>query len=81
MKLLDQHGVGDALEGGVDSPPGPQLQLWNEGRQHVADQAFREVLVEDAYRRELLLFVPHIPGVLGRVKKEKRGYRWVGESR
>ena len=47
----------------------------------VAAAAGRARLVEDAYRRRLLLFVPHILGVLGRVKKEKTSYGWVGERR
>jgi glyoxylase-like metal-dependent hydrolase (beta-lactamase superfamily II) len=47
----------------------------------VAAATGRARLVEDAYRRRLLLFVPHIPGVLGRIKKEKTGYSWVGERR
>jgi glyoxylase-like metal-dependent hydrolase (beta-lactamase superfamily II) len=46
----------------------------------VAAAAGRKRLVEDASRRRLLLFVPHIPGVLGRVKKKKEGYGWVGEG-
>jgi glyoxylase-like metal-dependent hydrolase (beta-lactamase superfamily II) len=45
----------------------------------VAAAASRGRLVEEAYRRKPLLFVPHIPGVLGRVKKGKMGYSWVGK--
>ncbi len=44
----------------------------------VAAAAGRRRLIEDAYRRRLLLFVPHIPGVLGAVKRAGPGYRWVG---
>ena len=47
----------------------------------VAAAAGRGRLVEDAYRRRLLLSVPHIPGVLGVVKKEKTGYSWIEERR
>jgi glyoxylase-like metal-dependent hydrolase (beta-lactamase superfamily II) len=39
----------------------------------------RKRLVEDAYRRRPVLFIPHVLGVLGRVKKKKEGYRWIGE--
>jgi len=42
-----------------------------------AAAATRARLVEDSYRRNLLLFVPHIPGVLGRVKRSQAGYKWV----
>jgi glyoxylase-like metal-dependent hydrolase (beta-lactamase superfamily II) len=45
----------------------------------VAAAASRGRLVEEAYRRKPLLFVPHIPGVLGRVKKGKMSYSWVGK--
>ena len=44
---------------------------------HVAAEASRRMLIEDAHRRHLLLFVPHIPGVLGRVTRGRSGYRWV----
>ncbi len=37
----------------------------------------RRRLVEDAYRRRLILFVPHIESVLGMVEKGKTGYRWA----
>jgi len=46
-----------------------------------AAAASRARLVEDAYRRNMLLFVPHIPGVLGRVERSKAGYRWVDALR
>jgi glyoxylase-like metal-dependent hydrolase (beta-lactamase superfamily II) len=39
--------------------------------------ASRTWLVEEAHRRNTLLFVPHIPGVLGRVEHSQAGYRWV----
>jgi glyoxylase-like metal-dependent hydrolase (beta-lactamase superfamily II) len=42
-----------------------------------AASASRTRLVEDAHRRDALLFVPHIPGVLGRVTHSQAGYRWV----
>jgi len=45
----------------------------------VASEASRRRLIEDAYGRNLLLFVPHIPSVLGRVKRDNAGYRWVDE--
>lgn len=46
-----------------------------------AAAASRARLIEDAYRRNALLFVPHIPGVLGRVERSKAGYRWVDAPR
>ncbi len=39
--------------------------------------ASRTRLVEESHRRDALLFVPHIPGVLGRVEHSQAGYRWV----
>ncbi len=42
-----------------------------------AAAASRTRLVEEAHRRNMLLFVPHIPGVLGRVERSQAGYRWV----
>ncbi|MFH2110539.1 MAG: MBL fold metallo-hydrolase [Candidatus Bathyarchaeota archaeon] len=42
-----------------------------------AATASRTRLVEESSRRGMLLFVPHIPGVLGRVKPSQAGYRWV----
>ena len=45
-----------------------------------AAAASRMRLVEESHRRGLLLFVPHIPGVLGRVEHSQDGYRWVDES-
>ena len=42
-----------------------------------AAAASRKKLVEEAHRRSTLLFVPHIPGVLGRVERSQAGYRWV----
>ncbi len=43
--------------------------------------ASRKRLVEEAYRRDTILFVPHIPGVLGRVERVQEVYRWVAEPR
>ncbi|HEX9915380.1 MAG TPA: MBL fold metallo-hydrolase [Candidatus Bathyarchaeia archaeon] len=42
-----------------------------------AATASRTRLVEESSRRNMLLFVPHIPGVLGRVEHSQAGYRWV----
>ena len=42
-----------------------------------AATASRTRLVEESHRRNTLLFVPHIPGVLGRVEHSQAGYRWV----
>jgi glyoxylase-like metal-dependent hydrolase (beta-lactamase superfamily II) len=42
-----------------------------------AAAASRARLVEEAHRRDMLLFVPHILGVLGRVERSQTGYRWV----
>jgi len=42
-----------------------------------AATASRTRLVEESHRRNMLLFVPHIPGVLGRVERSQAGYRWV----
>ena len=42
-----------------------------------AATASRTRLVEESHRRNMLLFVPHIPGVLGRVEHSQAGYRWV----
>jgi len=42
-----------------------------------AAAASRTRLVEESHRRGILLFVPHIPGVLGRVEHSQAGYRWV----
>ncbi len=39
--------------------------------------ASRTMLVEDAHRRGLTLFVPHIPGVLGKIGRGKLGYSWI----
>ena len=47
---------------------------------HIAAAASRKKLVEEAHRRNMLLFVPHIPGVLGQVKRFKAGYMWVNAS-
>ena len=44
---------------------------------HVSAAASRLRLVEESHRRSLLLFVPHMPSVLGRVKHSQAGYRWV----
>lgn len=43
--------------------------------------ASRARLVEESSRRNMLLFVPHIPGVLGRVEHSRAGYRWVDAPR
>jgi glyoxylase-like metal-dependent hydrolase (beta-lactamase superfamily II) len=42
-----------------------------------AASASRKRLVEESHRRDMLLFVPHLPGVLGRVEYSQAGYRWV----
>lgn len=42
-----------------------------------AAAASRRRLVEESHRRNMLLFVPHISGVLGRAKHSQVGYRWV----
>jgi glyoxylase-like metal-dependent hydrolase (beta-lactamase superfamily II) len=42
-----------------------------------AAAASRTRLVEESHRRNMLLFVPHIPSVLGRVERSQAGYRWV----
>jgi len=42
-----------------------------------AATASRTRLVEESHRRDMLLFVPHIPGVLGRVEHSQVGYRWA----
>lgn len=46
-----------------------------------AAAASRARLVEEAHRRKTLLFVPHIPCILGRVERSRAGYRWVDASR
>ena len=46
-----------------------------------AAAASRKRLVEEAHRRGMLLFIPHIPGVLGRVERSQAGYRWVDAPR
>ncbi|MFP3952181.1 MAG: MBL fold metallo-hydrolase [Candidatus Bathyarchaeia archaeon] len=43
-------------------------------------KASRKRLIEEAYRRDILLFAPHIPGVLGRVEHTQAGYRWFDEA-
>ena len=40
----------------------------------------RLALVKDSYSRDLLLFVPHIPNVLGRVRYEENDYSWINEQ-
>jgi glyoxylase-like metal-dependent hydrolase (beta-lactamase superfamily II) len=45
----------------------------------VAAEASRSRLIAEAYEGNLLLFVPHIPGVLGRVMRDHAGYKWVDE--
>lgn len=42
-----------------------------------AATASRTRLVEESHRRNMLLFVPHISSVLGRVEHSQAGYRWV----
>ncbi len=42
-----------------------------------AATASRRRLVEESHRRNMLLFVPHISGVLGRIERSQAGYRWV----
>ncbi len=46
---------------------------------HIAAEASRSRLIEEAYERNLLLFVPHIPSVFGRVMRDRTGYKWVDE--
>ena len=46
-----------------------------------AATASRTRLVEESHRRNMLLFVPHIPGILGRVEHSQAGYRWVDAPR
>ena len=46
----------------------------------IAATATRSKLVEDAYRRGLLLFVPHIYGVLGRISYSQSKFMWIDES-
>jgi glyoxylase-like metal-dependent hydrolase (beta-lactamase superfamily II) len=46
-----------------------------------AAAATRARLIEETQRRGMLLFVPHIPSVLGRVEHDQEGYRWVTEPR
>jgi glyoxylase-like metal-dependent hydrolase (beta-lactamase superfamily II) len=45
----------------------------------VAAVVSRRRLIEDAYKRNLLLFVPHIPSILGRVERGVSNYKWVNE--
>jgi len=40
----------------------------------------RSKLVEEANKRNLLLFVPHIPNVIGRVIRNYSQYKWVDEK-
>jgi glyoxylase-like metal-dependent hydrolase (beta-lactamase superfamily II) len=44
---------------------------------HITAQASRSNLIEEAYKRNLLLFVPHIPSVLGRLIRDHNGYKWT----
>jgi glyoxylase-like metal-dependent hydrolase (beta-lactamase superfamily II) len=37
----------------------------------------RTMLVEDAHKQGLTLFVPHIPSVLGKIGRGKSGYYWI----
>jgi glyoxylase-like metal-dependent hydrolase (beta-lactamase superfamily II) len=39
----------------------------------------RRNLIEDSYMRGMHLFVPHIPGSLGRVIRDPTEYKWVNE--
>jgi len=39
----------------------------------------RSNLVEESCKRGMRLFVPHIPGSLGRVARDPTGYKWVNE--
>jgi glyoxylase-like metal-dependent hydrolase (beta-lactamase superfamily II) len=45
----------------------------------IAAIASRRNLIEESHRRNLLLFVPHIPTTLGRVEHSNAGYKWVDE--
>ena len=47
--------------------------------ERIVSAASRRWLIEEAYRRKLLLFVPHLSGALGRVAKGNIGYKWVDE--
>jgi len=40
----------------------------------------RRKLIEESYRRGIHLFVPHIPGALGRVIRDPTDYKWVNEN-
>jgi glyoxylase-like metal-dependent hydrolase (beta-lactamase superfamily II) len=44
---------------------------------HIAAEISRRRLIEDAYRRNLLLFVPHIPTTLGSIGLGESGYKWI----
>jgi glyoxylase-like metal-dependent hydrolase (beta-lactamase superfamily II) len=46
---------------------------------HVAAAASRLKLVEESHKRSMLLFVPHIWGVLGRVQHAQAGYKWIDD--
>jgi glyoxylase-like metal-dependent hydrolase (beta-lactamase superfamily II) len=46
---------------------------------HIAAKASRSKLIEEANERNLLLFVPHIPSVLGKIIKDHIGYKWIDE--
>ncbi|MCX6653842.1 MAG: MBL fold metallo-hydrolase [Candidatus Bathyarchaeota archaeon] len=39
----------------------------------------RRNLLEESYKRDMHLFVPHIPGSLGRVIRDHTEYKWVNE--
>jgi glyoxylase-like metal-dependent hydrolase (beta-lactamase superfamily II) len=43
-------------------------------------EASRRDMIEDAHRRRLLLFVPHIAGVFGRVGGDEHGHAWIDEK-
>jgi glyoxylase-like metal-dependent hydrolase (beta-lactamase superfamily II) len=47
---------------------------------YVAANASRRNLIEESHKRNLLLFVPHIPTALGRVAHSHKGYKWVDEQ-
>jgi glyoxylase-like metal-dependent hydrolase (beta-lactamase superfamily II) len=40
----------------------------------------RRAMIKDAQRRGLILFIPHIAGVFGRVGGDKHGYKWIDEK-
>jgi glyoxylase-like metal-dependent hydrolase (beta-lactamase superfamily II) len=46
---------------------------------HMTAEASRSRLIKEAHERNLLLFVPHIHSVFGRVMRENIRYKWVDE--